>query len=565
MGKKFSAEIWQELSANEKKKAVRILNFNLAIQILLYLGLLFGIGFGLSEMTFEPITREELLEEGIIYIIIFISILFLFYVAYLTAMMLERKNINGKYGIFILLLIPNTIYLVGINLLLGSLLQQSIRKYVLRRVKPQILRKGYIHENNAETSFSAPSEENRSKALHCLSDGINLEKAGKYKEARIKYNEAYRLGDGRGAYYLARMLEEGKGCRVDIDESLRWEKRAADMDVSISQYYIGIEYMNGKHLSKNTTLGMSYLDKSAAQDEYDALFYLGLKYGSDLNKEYFDLTKAENYLVRAVKASETNEEKRDAYNELGRLWIGLWGETDDLHAFKMAVELFYKAKSLGSQDGIQNYERAFSIKPANYPSMDEIVREGRIDAYISSSKFVKEETIDEDTPTYEPTDFSGASSEVSTPPQKESVDTSELRSLKSGLLISSIIKIICFTAGLIIVLYGYNHGEDLFILTPFVIIGGVIIGGLPGLPKAFNDSYNYNKKWDKFFHKPEYKATVDYNKKTITVKKNDDWLTIIYVTLLNLLKTAIAAPFEAIRDIYRVFVISSHIKKAEQK
>ena len=421
-------------------------------------------------------------------------------------------------------------------------------------------------ENIEIKTQDKPFEKDKTKALYCLSDAIKLEDAGKYKEAYNKYQEAYFLGDGRGAYYLARMYEEGRGIRKNIDESLKWERKAADNGVSLSQYYIGIELINGRNIEKNETLGMSYLEKSAFQNEFDACLYLGIKHGSDLNKKYFDLKKAEEYLLRAIKGAENDEEVGEALNELGRIWIGLWGETNELEHYKVALQLFKKAKSYDNEDATDNYIKALSIKPRDYPQEAEIMKDWLVDSYLNSKSFDQENTeeIDEDSEELieelvEETKEHETYNEAYSSMHKEEID--ELKNLRSGLIISSIFKLVCFGVGLFLVLYGYNNGENLFILTPIVIIGGVVIAGLPGLPKAFNDSYNYNKKWDKFFRKPEYKATINYDKRTVTVKKNDDWFSIIVVTLMNLLKAAMAAPFEVIRDVWRIFVINGKIKE----
>lgn len=555
MKKKIDASIWERASKQEIKKALGY-GWFLLVFALISTGII-GYLIYMSNLMTMSLDELEISQKLVIIGLLLFAIIFLS--SDITSLILELKNIKGKFGIEAIILIPFTLITSGINLFFGTIMSNQVRKRIIRKIKPKFEEKEAVNE---EKSLS--NEEDLSKALYCLSDAIKLEEASNYKEAYKKYLEAYNLGDGRGAYYLARMYEEGRGLRKDINESLRWEKKAADKDVSLSQYYIGLEYIKGENVPKNEEVGMAYLEQSALQNEYDACFYLGIKHGSDLNKKYFDLKKAENYLIRAVKAAENDEEVGEALNELGRLWIGLWGETYELEHYKMALQLFKKAKSYDNADAVDNYKSALELRLPKYPSEAELVNDWLVYSYLNSVKFEVNEKVNDEEEKSEVETFEEEKSVNESINEERAVynpEVEELKSLRSGLLISSIIKLIFFGAGLFIVLYGVNNSPNLAFLSPFVVIGGVVVGGLPGLPKAFNDSYNYNKKWDKFFGRADYKATIDLDKRTVKVRKNDDWMSIIFITLMNLLKTAMAAPFEALRDFWRVYKISGKIKE----
>ncbi|XMB72256.1 tetratricopeptide repeat protein [Mycoplasmatota bacterium WC30] len=478
-------------------------------------------------------------------------------IAYFFARTRLNVNRNGFVGIIFLLAIVGTL---GFGLIIGVIIKRPIRKGIIRRIKRKYPESKYNDALNENVSANA--DDNSSAALHALSAGINFEKQGNYKQAKSKYTEGYRLGDGRGAYYVARMIEVGLGCNVDITESLRWEKRAADKGVALSQYYIGLEYINGKNLLQNTSLGMAYLEKAANQEDYDALFYLGCKFYSLDNKKEVNFSKAENYLIRAIKAAENADELGMAYNQLGTMWSGVWSQTEDMRDFKLSVQLYHVAKSYRNEDGQENLAYANSIKPDNYPSLETLLSDSWVDEYISTYKadqFKPSKESDTQASTIE--ENNTITNYSSSTPKLNASQVYDLKELRTGLIVISIIKLVCFIAGLIIVLYGYNNSQELMFLSYFIIIGGIVVGGLPGLPKAFVDSYNYNNKWDRIFNVPKYKATIDLDKKKVKVKKNDDWLTIIFVTLMNLIKTACAAPFEVIRDSYRVLVINKKIKE----
>ncbi|PKK94619.1 MAG: hypothetical protein CVV60_05515, partial [Tenericutes bacterium HGW-Tenericutes-5] len=541
---KIDARIWEKASKKEKNKAYLFCWGNLIVSISIYLLFIYWL--------YDEGQKEENIFSGLesgIKIIIFVLLLLFLFVPIIrgTSIIFEMKNIRGKFGIEAIFLILFVIPTSGLNLLLAFLFSNFTRRQIIKATKPKFEGKEtLVNDHSIEIDLS--------KALYCLSDAIKLEGQEKYKEAYKKYQEAYFLGDGRGAYYLARMYEDGIGIRKDINESLKWEKKAADKGVSLSQYYIGLEYIRGNNLSKNEELGMSYLEKSAKQNEFDACYYLGIKHGSDMNEKYFNLEKAEEYLFRAIKYGENDEEKGEAINELGRLWMGIYGESYDIEHYKMGLQLFKKAKSYDNEDAITNYKAAVDLRLPSYPTIEELLKDWVVDSYLNSKSFEKTNEEEKDIIETEETIEEEIFEEVKETVYNPEVD--ELKSLRTGLIVSSVIKLLFFGAGLFIVLWGVNNAENLFVFSPFVVIGGVIVGGLPGLPKAFNDSYNYNKKWDKFFRRADYKATIDLDKRTVKVKKNDDWLSIIFVTILNLLKTACAAPFEALRDFYRAFVVT---------
>lgn len=555
---KYNSNVYQKFSETEKKAAVKRLDLRV-------LGLIFGLVVYIYILNllveslggFVAIRNDYSANEKII--LVLISLLPIYINAgLLTASTFERKKINDKFfflGIFFTLL-----YILatqGLNIIVYLIVQSGVRKKLIKKIKPE-----FLNQSNFNESINT-SDIDEAQALYALSDAIKLEEQGKYKQAMDKYKQAYRLGDARGAYYVARMFEDGLGCSKDIKESLHWEKMAADKGFALSQYYVGLDLISGKHFSKNELLGLSYLEKAANQEDYDALFYLGCKFYSLDNKDERNFLKAENYLIRAVKAANDDEELGNAYNQLGAIWSNLWLETEKMEDFKMSVQLYNEAKRYNYNVGKENLAIAYSIKPNEYLSIEEMLSDSWIDEYINDyskkeHKVSKDDTVQVSTVVNNHT----ITSNITTETKADASEIYELKSLRTSLIVISVIKSICFVAGLLIVLYGYNNASELMFLSYFIVIGGVIIGGLPGLSKAFNDSYSYNQKWDRFFNTPKYKATVDLDRKTVKVRKNDDWITIIFVTLINLLKTACAAPFEVIRDLYRIIVINNELKKS---
>jgi hypothetical protein len=554
---KYKSDVWQQCTDSERLKAKRITNSVIFYSVMLLITIsgltIYNINnvCAVGAETLDISVYDCVLNEVNTFVLIALSLLALIIVSYVF----EKKNIVGKLSFLdIILIIIAVLSSYGIILIIALLLTGIIRQSLIRKVNPEFLR------NNPEVSGN-----NRLNALQCLSDGIKLEKERKYKEAKTKYLKAYNYGDGRGAYYLARMYEDGLGVMTNIDTSLEWEKKAADKGVSISQYYIGIEYINGKNIRKNESLGLSYLKESANQNEYDACIYLGIKHGTSLDSVYFDLDKAEYYLKKAVASAENDQELAIAYNELGRLLIGIWAEANSKNTYVLALQAFSKSKDLRHKDGEINYKEAVSRKPSDYPSLIEMLNKKDLDNYLSTTNdetIIEEyETIsdNEESVDYEDITNDEVIIEDTTNLTKDQI--ADLKSLRKSLIIVTIVKLIFFGTGLFLVLYGYNNSPTLGFLSFFVIIGGIVVGGFPGIVKAFNDSYKYNEKWDRFFNVAKYKATVDYNKKTVKIKKNDDWLSIIFVTIMNLIKAAMAIPFEALRDIYRVIVISKKIGK----
>ena len=568
----YPKDVWKNFNDAEIKRAKSMIHraiFGSIISLIII--------FGALALVIVRLRSEEPVENRTLYIIMIVTalLLSLLKISYMNGYILLYKEVSKKFGLYLILLILGTLAAYGMTLLAGFGLLDGLRKKVVKKTSSgfatqhqsnskdnDLVLEGYkylfgkndypVNEKKAYDCFEKAASKGHSAAY--LQLGFRAEDQGNYQEAKDCYQSAFKLRNGRGAYFIARMIEKGHGYRVDDKHALQWYKKAADLGEPLSQYYIGIALLNGRHIAKDEVKGLDYLEKSAAQDEYDALFYLGVRCGCSAEQGLMDLVKAESYLTRAVSAAEDDEEKSSALNELGRIMMVKYGESDHVDDYALGLQLFKLAQDLGHEHGRENVQQALLMRPHHYPSKDELLTKDLISPYLAS---VNHEQVASSVNVSAPP----ASTTSSQAPYVDEDLLEEYRGLAAGLLITSIFKAVCFGAGLAIILWARGKAEELTILLPIVYVFAVVVAGLPGLPKAFNNSYNYNKKWDRFFGRAEYKATIDLDRNKVTVKKNTDWFSIIYITLLNLLQAAMFMPFEVIRDLYRFIVIKKKIKE----
>jgi len=586
----YYENLLKNLNHQQKDFALKWLNKKIGVNFIFGILLLLYLGYFLYENQF----MDSILSEENGYILVLISLVFLSTNSgYIIALISTYRNISKDMGNRTII---NTFLLI-ITLGIAGFFSKSYEKTIHKQLaKAIVVRHGAIENSNSNevaddglefaslgydylyglngkeiNKKSSLSYFNRAAKLGnttaLLQLGFMSEDDSHYEKAYDYYQEAFDKGNAKGAYFIARLVEKGHGFIKSEKKAFEWYLKAANQGESLSQYYVGLEYIKGKIVKKDTEIGLQYIHKSADQSSYDALFYLGLYYGTDLQKDHFDLKKAEQYFVQAIDTAEDDEEKASTYNELGRLWMAMWSQTNKEEHYQLALQLFYAGKKLNHSDAKSNYMQAAHLRPSTYQSIDVLLETDLILSYKekvlmllkNSSQAIETEELDEETEELQPTEIEKPIPNKENP--KQQAEMSDLKDLSRSLLFIVIFKSICFGAGLYLFLWTRNNAEQLMMLIPFSYVLSILVAGLPGLPKAFNSSYNYNEKWDRFFGTPEYKAVVDYDRNKVTIKKNKDWLGIILTTLMNMAYQALVMPFEIIRDIYRFIIVISQIRK----
>ena len=115
------------------------------------------------------------------------------------------------------------------------------------------------------------------------------------------YKKAAEMGNSEAMYFLGKWCQDGdKGLTVDIQESFRWWKKAAEIGCSQAQCAIGDCYDFGKGAAEDKIEALKWYKRSASKDYIPAVYILGLcyYYGNGIRK---NKREALRYFRRAAK------------------------------------------------------------------------------------------------------------------------------------------------------------------------------------------------------------------------------------------------------------------------
>lgn len=101
------------------------------------------------------------------------------------------------------------------------------------------------------------------------------------------YKKAAEMGNSEAMYFLGKWCQDGdKGLTVDIQESFRWWKKAAEIGCSQAQCAIGDCYDFGKGAAEDKIEALKWYKRSASKDYIPAVYILGLcyYYGNGIRK-----------------------------------------------------------------------------------------------------------------------------------------------------------------------------------------------------------------------------------------------------------------------------------------
>ncbi|MFA7032201.1 MAG: hypothetical protein WC201_01385 [Bacilli bacterium] len=417
--------------------------------------------------------------------------------------------------------------------------------------------------------------------------GNYYENRKKFEKAFQSYYKGYKLGSHYGAFFIARMFENGLGmAKEDRLNAHIWDLKAADMGNSASQYYVAYNFSQGEIVEKNLQKALHYYTLASENGDFDAALFLGLAYKEGGELTNVDATKSEKHLFNAVKNATNDEEKGSAYNELSILYLGCLGENPSSREFLNRCLWFMNAAvKLGDKNAIENSKKSNSILIIDERAKNEVSKMIEPNSLILPKDFYNE-NFDKTSQTVikNSDDSKGANSVVSDYGQdnQSKMSTSsesktrhehrktglrenitdeeviEFNGIVNRFLTSLIIKLVLFSIGLGIILYFYFNFETYGPLSILFYIIGVIIAGFPGLFKSLSSSINISKKVDRFFGTPQYKGTVD-SEGNVRIKDNTDWIFILFRTFLNLIYYALFTPFEFLIGIIKVIIYKHRI------
>ena len=89
------------------------------------------------------------------------------------------------------------------------------------------------------------------------------------------YKEFAERGDPLSQYNLSIIYREGRGIKANIKQSVKWEQCAAELGLPDAQLNLAMDYRDGNTaLKKDSLLAKLWMERAAENDD-EALFYLG--------------------------------------------------------------------------------------------------------------------------------------------------------------------------------------------------------------------------------------------------------------------------------------------------
>jgi len=166
-------------------------------------------------------------------------------------------------------------------------------------------------------------------------NGIEFYKKAQYKKAFESFKIATNNLDSKAMLALSTMYANGDGVDKNLEKSIFWLKRSADLNNMIACYRLG-EYYASKENFKDA---FKWFEKAALDGNSKAQYNLGYFYTGGLGVDR-DLKKSLQWYEKAATAGNI-----DAQLNLGFMYIGGHGTKVD---YKKAAYWIGKAKQTGS-------------------------------------------------------------------------------------------------------------------------------------------------------------------------------------------------------------------------
>ena len=163
-----------------------------------------------------------------------------------------------------------------------------------------------------------------------------------YSEALKWYEKAAELNDSVAQFYLGYMYYKGKGVTQDYGKALEWCQKAATQDDDEAQCLLGDIYYNGEGVNQDYKEAAKWYEKAASKDNRVAQFYLGEMYfnGKGLERDY----------KKAFKFCKNTEDYVDSLYKLGYMYEHGEGTEQD---YDKAFDMYSKAAELGDEESIE--------------------------------------------------------------------------------------------------------------------------------------------------------------------------------------------------------------------
>ncbi len=137
--------------------------------------------------------------------------------------------------------------------------------------------------------------------------GGDAYKSGDYETAAKEFIPLAENGDHRAMYALGSMYAAGHGVPMDLQEALKWFRKAAGFGRPDAQYKIGVMYARGLGINQDYRKALNWYGKSAKQGFGLAQYKLGQMYIAGHGVQKNDI-KAYAWIKTAVSQGTADEE-----------------------------------------------------------------------------------------------------------------------------------------------------------------------------------------------------------------------------------------------------------------
>ncbi|MEA1787275.1 serine/threonine-protein kinase [Arenibacter sp. GZD96] len=138
-----------------------------------------------------------------------------------------------------------------------------------------------------------------------LSDGWNLYKEGKFKEAYNAYAKASEYESGEAFYYMSRFSQNGYGTDIDYEKGFEYADRAIDIGYDMANFNHGWAYYNELGVDRDTVEANKFYEKAKSSiitlsesDNPEANNLMGLMHFLGVAMEK-DVSRAKLYYEKA--------------------------------------------------------------------------------------------------------------------------------------------------------------------------------------------------------------------------------------------------------------------------
>lgn len=169
-----------------------------------------------------------------------------------------------------------------------------------------------------------------------------------YEEAKHKAE----AGDTAAMHKLSRMLCDGDGISADVDEAVRWLRRAADQGHADSQYDLGTHLMKGEGIAPDPKEAYAWFMKAAAQGHAwgERAVGISLIEGKGVKQQ---VEEGRQWILKAAEHGQPN-----AQNDVGKWHLE---QTPDAARDAIAVRWFRKSAEQLDTQGILSLAHCYQL------------------------------------------------------------------------------------------------------------------------------------------------------------------------------------------------------------